>query len=302
MSSESDAGEMVQKLMDMMTLESVGSDRFVGQHESIGTPNLYGGHVLAQALMAASHTVSSDRSAHSLHGYFLLPGEHIDLEYQVERIRDGRSFSTRRIVAIQRGREIFEAMASFHVPEYGVAHQFDMLDVQGPEGLERESVQIQRMKDRLPPRYQAPNVAPIGIEYRRVQPYDFLDPKPYTGINSIWMRAVGSLPDDPAMHRAVLAYASDHGLLMTPMMQHGLSFVLGQVVPASLDHAMWFHRDFRVDDWILYQTDSPSAHGARAFCRGNFFTRDGQLIASVAQEGMMRIPPSGARAPAAGGA
>jgi len=300
MSSESDAGEMVQKLMDMMTLESVGADRFVGLHESIGTPNLYGGHILAQALMAASHTVPSDRPAHSLHGYFLLPGEHIDLEYQVERIRDGRSFSTRRIVAIQRGREIFEAMASFHVPEYGVAHQFDMLDVQGPEGLERESVQIQRMKDRLPPRYQAPNVAPIGIEYRRVQPYDFLDPKPYTGVNSIWMRAVGSLPDDPAMHRAVLAYASDHGLLMTPMMQHALSFVLGQVVPASLDHAMWFHRDFRVDDWILYQTDSPAAHGARAFCRGNFFARDGRLIASVTQEGMMRIPPSSVRVPAAG--
>lgn len=279
-----------QPLPQLLTLEAASADRFTARSESIGTPHLYGGQVLAQALVAASKTVPADRPVHSLHGYFLLPGAHTEVAYQVQRIRDGRSFSTRRVCAVQGDKEIFEAMVSFHVAETGVAHQSDMAAVAGPEGVQSEIEQLKRLRDRLPPKFQTPNVAPVGLEYRRVQPFDFLVPRAHQGLNSIWLRPVAPLPDDPMLHRAVLAYASDHGLLMTPMVHHGLSFVLGQVIPASLDHAMWFHRDFRLDDWVLYQTDTPVAHGARAYCRGTFYSSRGELIASTVQEGVMRIP------------
>ena len=284
---------MSSPVSDLLDLESVGADRYVGKAVTIGTPNLYGGHVLAQSLMAASRTVDADRHSHSLHGYFLLPGEHNDIEYQVERVRDGRSFSTRRVVALQRGKEIFEMTASFHLAESGVVHQIAAVATVGPDALESEGQQIQRMKDRLPARFQVPNVSPIGIEYRRVEPFDYLAPQACEGVNSIWLRASAVLPDDPALHRALLAYASDHGLLMAAMVHHGLSFVKGHVLPASLDHAMWFHQDFRMDDWILYQTESPAAQGARAFCRGHFFARNGRLIASTTQEGMLRLLEAG---------
>jgi acyl-CoA thioesterase-2 len=280
----------VQELVDLVSLDEVEPDVFKGTSFSIGTPNLYGGQALGQALAAANRTVGPDRGAHSLHAYFLLPGRHEDVRYEVTRIRDGRSFSTRRVVAKQQDQEIFELMVSFHAKERGVEHQFAMPTVAGPDGLDSNADRLERLLEQAPEGLRRRKIRLPGLDFRAVEPFDPLDPKPQVGPQSTWVRAVSALPDDPHLHRAVLAYASDHGLLMTAMLEHGLSILLGQVIPASLDHAMWFHHDFRMDDWLLYVTDSPSAAHGRGFCRGSFYTRDGQLVASTAQEGVLRIP------------
>ncbi|UQP02851.1 acyl-CoA thioesterase II [Burkholderia multivorans] len=279
--------QLPQDLIDLLNLEQVNADVFIGKSKGVGTTNLYGGQMLAQALAAACRTVPADRSAHSLHSYFLLPGIHEDVRYKVTRVRDGRSFSMRRVVGEQGGKDIFELTVSFQTAGAGVEHQFEMPQVPPPESLESEAAFMERM---VPEHFRGRHIVPIGIEYRRVQPFDFSEPKAYAGTNFTWLRATPLLPDDPHLHRAVLTYASDHGLLITPMIQHGLSFVLGQVILGSLDHAMWFHRDFRADDWLLYCTDAPSAANARGFSRGSFYTRDGVLVASAAQEGFMRVP------------
>jgi acyl-CoA thioesterase-2 len=245
--------------------------------------------VLGQSLAAASRTVGADRPVHSMHAYFLLPGEHAPIEYSVDRVRDGRSFTTRHVVARQGERIIFEMSASFQTVDDGVEHQLAMPAVEGPEGLASELDQRLALGERLPERWRIKGLEPHGIEYRRVEADDLLTPIVRPSESGIWMRAIAPLPDDPVVHRALLAYASDHGLLRAAMLPHGLSFMSGQVRPASLDHAMWFHRDFRMDDWLLYVLDSPSASGARGLCRGSLFTRDGRLVASTAQEGMLRI-------------
>ena len=283
------ASRLVDELVALMQLEPLGGDRFRAQSEDIGTPAVFGGQVLGQSLAAASLTVGADRPVHSMHAYFLLPGEHAPIEYSVDRVRDGRSFTTRHVVARQGERIIFEMSASFQTVDDGVEHQLAMPAVEGPEGLVSELDQRLALGDRLPERWRIKGLEPHGIEYRRVEADDLLTPIVRPSESAIWMRAIAPLPDDPVVHRALLAYASDHGLLRAAMLPHGLSFMSGQVRPASLDHAMWFHRDFRMDDWLLYVLDSPSASGARGLCRGSLFTRDGRLVASTAQEGMLRI-------------
>ena len=283
------ASRLVDELVALMQLEPLGGDRFLAQSEDIGTPAVFGGQVLGQSLAAASLTVGADRPVHSMHAYFLLPGEHAPIEYSVDRVRDGRSFTTRHVVAHQQERIIFEMSASFQTVDDGVDHQLAMPAVEGPEGLIGELDQRRALGDRLPERWRIKGLEPHGIEYRRVEADDLLTPVARPSESAIWMRAIAPLPDDPVVHRALLAYASDHGLLRAAMLPHGLSFMSGQVRPASLDHAMWFHRDFRMDDWLLYVLDSPSASGARGLCRGSLFTRDGRLVASTAQEGMLRI-------------
>jgi acyl-CoA thioesterase-2 len=283
------ASRLVDELVALMQLEPLGGDRFLAQSEDIGTPAVFGGQVLGQSLAAASLTVGADRPVHSMHAYFLLPGEHAPIEYSVDRVRDGRSFTTRHVVARQQERIIFEMSASFQTVDDGVDHQLAMPAVEGPEELISELDQRRALGDRLPERWRIKGLEPHGIEYRRVEADDLLTPVVRPSDSAIWMRAIAPLPDDPVVHRALLAYASDHGLLRAAMLPHGLSFMSGQVRPASLDHAMWFHRDFRMDDWLLYVLDSPSASGARGLCRGSLFTRDGRLVASTAQEGMLRI-------------
>jgi acyl-CoA thioesterase-2 len=289
----STAARVVADLVDLMRLETLGADRFLAQSEDIGTPAVFGGQVLGQALMAASRTVEADRPAHSMHAYFLLPGEHAPIEYSVDRVRDGRSFTTRHVVARQGERIIFEMSASFQTVDDGVEHQLPMPAAAGPEGLASELEQRIAMGERLPARWRDKGLVPHGLEYRRVDPDDLLAPAVRPSESALWMRAIAPLPDDPNVHRALLAYASDHGLLGAAMRPHGLSFMSGQVRPASLDHAMWFHRDFRLDDWLLYSLDSPSASGARGLCRGSIFARDGRLVASTAQEGMLRVRRAG---------
>jgi acyl-CoA thioesterase-2 len=197
------------------------------------------------------------------------------------------------VVARQQDRVIFEMSASFQTVDEGIEHQLPMPEAAGPEGLPSELDQRIALGDRLPAMWRPKALMPHGIEYRRVEPDDLLAPAPRSSESGVWMRAIAPLPDDPLVHRALLAYASDHGLLRAAMLPHGLSFMSGQVRPASLDHAMWFHRDFRMDEWLLYCVDSPSANGARGLCRGSIFTRDGRLVASTAQEGMLRILPKG---------
>jgi len=283
------AARLVDELVALMQLEPLGGDKFLAQSEDIGTPAVFGGQVLGQSLAAASLTVGADRPVHSMHAYFLLPGEHAPIEYSVDRVRDGRSFTTRHVVARQQERIIFEMSASFQTVDEGVEHQFTMPTVQGPEGLVSELDQRIALGDRLPERWRIKGLEPHGIEYRRVEADDLLTPEVRPSESAIWMRAIAPLPDNPVVHRALLAYASDHGLLRAAMLPHGLSFISGQVRPASLDHAMWFHRDFRMDDWLLYVLDSPSASGARGLCRGSLYSRDGRLVASTAQEGMLRV-------------
>jgi acyl-CoA thioesterase-2 len=283
------AARLVGELVALMQLEPLGGDRFLAQSEDIGTPAVFGGQVLGQSLAAASLTVGADRPVHSMHAYFLLPGEHAPIEYSVDRVRDGRSFTTRHVVARQQERIIFEMSASFQTVDEGVEHQFEMPKVECPEGLVSELEQRIALGDRLPERWRVKGLEPHGIEYRRVEAGDLLTPEVRPAESAIWMRAIAPLPDDPVVYRALLAYASDHGLLRAAMLPHGLSFMSGQVRPASLDHAMWFHRDFRMDDWLLYVLDSPSASGARGLCRGSLYSRDGRLVASTAQEGMLRV-------------
>jgi acyl-CoA thioesterase-2 len=285
----STAARLVDELVGLMQLEPVGEDRFLGQSENLGTPAVFGGQVLGQSLLAASRTVGADRPVHSMHAYFLLPGEHAPIEYSVDRVRDGRSFTTRHVVARQQERIIFEMSASFQTVDEGVEHQFEMPRTAGPEGLASDLELRIALGDKLPEMWRAKATEAHGIEFRRVEPDDLLAPAPRHAESSTWLRVIAPLPDDPIVHRALLAYASDHGLLRAAMLPHGLSFMSGQVRPASLDHAMWFHRDFRMDDWLLYVVDSPSAGGARGLCRGSLFARDGRLVASTAQEGMLRV-------------
>lgn len=296
MTDPATAARLVDDLVDLMQLEPLGDDRFRAQSEDLGTPAVFGGQVLGQSLMAASRTVDADRPVHSMHAYFLLPGEHAPIDYAVDRVRDGRSFTTRHVVARQGERIIFEMSASFQTVDAGVEHQMPMRVVGGPDGLKSDLQRRIDLGDRLPERVRAKGVQPHGIEFRPVEADDLLAPARREATRSIWLRAVAPLPDDPLIHRALLAYASDHGLLGAALLPHGLSYMQPGVRMASLDHAMWFHRDFRLDDWLLYQLDSPSASGARGLARGSLFTRDGRLVASTAQEGMLRArnpPPDG---------
>jgi acyl-CoA thioesterase-2 len=251
---------------------------------------VFGGQALAQALVAARHTVQEGREAHSLHGYFILPGDLArPIIYFVDRLRDGKSFTTRQVTAIQDGRAIFNMAVSFQVAEEGVEHQVEMPRVPEPEALEDELVLVRSSADHLPERLRAVYTQDRPIEFRPVDPVDPIAPEARPPLKYVWFRAVDSLSDELVLHQAVLAYASDYGLLATALLPHRLSLQNPRLQAATLDHAIWYHRPFRVDDWLLYAMDAPAAAGGRGFTRGSIFTRSGELVASVAQEGLLRV-------------
>src|SRR5690606_15248074 len=282
---------MVQDLIGLLQVEQLELNLFRGVSADIGSPNVFGGQVLGQALAAASRTVEG-RSVHSLHAYFLRPGDkNAPIVYDVDRIRDGKSFTTRRVVAIQHGRPIFNTSISFQVEEDGVEHQDEMPDVPGPEGLKSEREVRESFLHHLPEKAHARFLRQRAIELREVETIDPLKPVPDPAQFKCWLRADERLPDDPVLHRSMLAYTSDFNLLQAAMIPHAMTFVQRDLHIASLDHAMWFHRDFRMDDWLLYVTDSPSTSNSRGLCRGKVFTRDGRLVASTVQEGLIRRAP-----------
>jgi acyl-CoA thioesterase-2 len=276
-------------LLATLDLERLEDNLFLGARGNEGWQRVFGGQVLGQALMAAARTVDADRSVHSLHGYFLLAGDPSrPIVYDVERIRDGGSFTTRRVKAIQHGRPIFSMSSSFHKAEPGFGHQSEMPQVPPPEELANPKDLIAGLIDALPQSMRSYWSRERPIDMRVVDVSRYLTRDKKVPLQHIWIRANGKLPDDPAIHQAVLAYASDFTLLDTALIAHGKLLFDADVQLASLDHALWYHRPFRADEWLLYVQDSPNAYGARGFCRGSIFTREGTLIASVVQEGLMR--------------
>lgn len=282
--------DLVEELVRLLNLEAIEVNLFRGESRDVGGRSVFGGQVLAQALMAAYHTQTEKRHCHSLHAYFLRPGDiKIPIVYDVDRIRDGGSFTTRRVVAIQNGEAIFNMSASFQVAEQGLEHQIAVQpDVPSPDTLESEYSLRQQAAHRVPERLRAVFTQRRPIDIRPVNPADFMNPNPRTPRRQVWFRADGPLGDDLAIHQAMLTYASDFGLLGTGMMAHGLSFADPQVQAASLDHVLWFHHPFRADEWLLYDMESPAAMSARAFNRGLIY-QNGKLVASVCQEGLMRV-------------
>lgn len=280
---------IVTELLTVLDLEPIAEDSYRGHSLTIGWPRVFGGQVVAQALVAATRTVPATRPPHSLHAYFLLGGDPKEpILYEVERIRDGRSFTTRRVVAKQHGRAIFAMSVSYHDPETGVSHQLPMPEVPAPDSLP----DARAIAAKAGPGIPAPVLAYFGrerpIELRPVEVARYLRREPRDPRFHVWLRAAAPLPDDPAIHRAVLAYASDMTLLDATLIAHGQTVFDGEIQSASLDHALWFHQPFRADEWLLYAQDSPSAGGARGFARGLIYSQDGRLVASVAQEGMIR--------------
>ncbi|MFE8070536.1 acyl-CoA thioesterase II [Marinobacteraceae bacterium S3BR75-40.1] len=279
---------VTRSLVELMTLTPVGDDHFRGESQDLGFPNVFGGQVLGQSLMAGCRTVK-ERLPHSLHAYFLRPGDpHEQIDYEVQRVRDGGTFSTRRVIARQGGKEILTAMVSFQVEEEGFDHQLDMPDAPAPESLESEEEARQKLEPYMPEKRKAQLLAERAIDIRIAEPVNPLKPEARPPHKQNWFRAKGDLPDDEILHRCLLAYSSDFGLLGTSMHPHAVTFMHPNMQVASLDHAVWFHRPLRMDDWLLYDMDSPSASGGRGFNRGNIFNRRGELVASTAQEALIR--------------
>jgi len=285
---------VLDDLLHLLKLERIEDNIFRGESRDIGGAQVFGGQVLGQALSAAHHTVES-RRAHSLHAYFLRRGDmQAPIIYDVDRSRDGGSFSVRRVVAIQHGRPIFNLAASFQKPEQGLEHQVQMPEVEGPEGLPDLTEVAPAILERIPEKMHRYLTAQRAFEFRPVEAMDFMSPEPRAPSKYVWIRAVDALPVQQSLHQNLLAYVSDYELLGTATLPHGLPFGQGRVLMASLDHALWFHRDAKIDDWLLYAMDSPNASGGRGFARGQFFSRDGRLIASAAQEGLVRVRSEGA--------
>lgn len=281
---------IVRELIALLQLEKLEDNLFRGQSRDIGTRYVFGGQVLGQSLSAAQQTVDPTRNAHSLHAYFLRAGD-IDapIIYNVERTRDGQSFSARRVVAIQHGQPIFTMTASFHVPEPGAEHQFPMPLVPMPEDLPKIDMVSADELDRVPAKRQRwlNNSGPF--EFRHVYPRNEVHPTKQPPYQNVWFRLIDRVPDSEVLHRSLLAYASDFHLIGTTTFPHAISYLQPNVRMASLDHAIWFHRPFRTDEWLLYSCDSPSAQHSRGLARGMIFTRDGILVASTAQEGLIRV-------------
>ena len=280
---------LTRLLEETLRVDPLEENFFRGSPIPMARGRTFGGLVISQALMAATATVGAERPAHSLHGYFMRPGDALaPVLYQVERDRDGRSFATRRVIAIQNGQPILNLAASYHAPEDGWSHQDEMPDVPPPEDLKSDRELVEEIADELPP-------ATLEF-YRRPRPVDMrpVDPGPpyrrgkRAPVQALWFKVRGKMSDDPAIHRGALAFSSDFGLMGTGLLPHDKTFSDGDVMTASLDHALWFHGDFRADDWLLYHMDSPWAGGGRGFNRGRIFTRDGRLVANAAQEGLMR--------------
>ncbi|NNC76478.1 MAG: acyl-CoA thioesterase II [Woeseiaceae bacterium] len=287
---------VLSDLISLLGLERIEDNIFRGDSRDIGSPQVFGGQVLGQALSAAQHTVD-DRVAHSLHAYFLRRGDmEAPIVYEVDRARDGGSFSNRRVVAIQHGRPILNMAASFQKIESGLEHQARMPDVPGPEELRALHEYESELPDTLPLKLRRFLFRERPFEFRPVRPINFQKREKLPPVRYVWMRAVSDLPASTPLHQNLLAYVSDHELLGASALPHGLSFTRDNVIMASLDHAMWFHRPVQVDQWLLYSIDSPNASGARGFARGQFFTQSGDLVASTSQEGLVRIvDPSRAR-------
>lgn len=277
-------------LVSLLQLERIEDNLFRGESRDIGTRFVFGGQVLGQALSAAQQTVPEERAAHSLHAYFLRAGDiKAPIIYNVERTRDGGTFSMRRITAIQHGQTIFNAAASFQTPEHGFEHQVSMPDVAAPEDIAPPPPLSDEQIAKLPTKLQRWLGRSGPFEFRQVNPRNELDPVKRPPYNQVWFRFTETAPDSDVMHRAMLAYASDFHLIVTSSFPHGFSFLQSNVQIASLDHAMWFHRPFRVNEWLLYSCDSPTAQGGRGLARGQFFDRAGHLVASTAQEGLIRL-------------
>ncbi len=281
--------QQVSELLNHLDLEKLEVNLFRGQSRSVGSPRVFGGQVLAQALSAAMRTVPEDRFVHSLHGYFVLPGDiNLPIVFEVERIRDGGSFTTRAVKAVQKGAAIFHLTASFQLDQEGYEHQVAAPDVVRYDELVSYEGMAKQFGDQLPDNIRRMLSIQRPLEFR---PVEFLNPfasEKYEPFRNVWLRAKGQMPDERRQHELVLAYASDYNLLTTALLPHGKAIDQRNLQFASLDHAMWFHRRFRADEWLLYSIDSPSASGARGFTRGSIFDAGGKLVASVVQEGLMR--------------
>lgn len=278
----------VDQLVGLLDLERIEVNVFRGKSPEGRSQRVFGGQVLGQALVAASRTVEH-RFCHSLHAYFLVAGDpRIPILYEVDRSRDGKSFSSRRVVAIQHGRQIFHMAASFQTAERGLEHQIDAPVVPRPEGLPDEEEFRRRFAGRIPERFREHFLRKRPIEVRPVDP-EVIWPGRHPPRQAVWVRATGRLPDSEALHQCVLAYASDLTLLETSLLPHGIGWFDERLQIASIDHAMWFHHPFRADEWLLYVQDSPSASAARGFNRGLVYSAEGRLVASVAQDGLIRV-------------
>ena len=284
----------LDRLLDLLDLEQIEVNIFRGRSPDERRQRVFGGQVAGQALVAAGRTVPADRPVHSLHAYFIRPGDpSVPIVFLVDRVRDGRSFTTRRVSAVQHGKAIFTLSASFHHPEPGLEHANPMPGVPPPEMVERTPDRLRRLLGEIPPQmHDNPvdlrSVGPLSAEAER-------DPLLRTTRNLVWLRVDGDLPDDPLLHVCLMTYASDMTLLDSVLLGHGLTWLDGRTTGASLDHAMWFHRPFRADRWLLYAQDTPVAHGARGLAHGEVFTAEGELVVSVMQEGLIR---AAARPPA----
>jgi len=281
--------QAVADLLALLDLEPLEVNLFRGRSPETGWQRVFGGQVIGQALVAAVRTVEN-RVPHSMHAYFLLPGDpKVPIIYEVERIREGKSFTTRRVLAIQHGHPIFSMSVSFHNDEEGLSHQAKMPDVPVPDALTNEAEMRERFAEIMPEPVKRYYERERPIELRPVEYGRYVGQKLEDGKFNVWIRATGRLPDDPAIHQCVLAYASDLTLLDTALVPHGRTLFEKEFMAASLDHALWIHRPFRADDWLLYAQDTPNLSGSRGFSRGLIFTRDGTLVASVAQEGLVRM-------------
>lgn len=280
---------VMQDVLDLLDLETIEKGIFRGTSRNFFGRNVFGGQVLGQALMAAGRTVEG-RLPHSLHGYFLRAGDvKAPIVYQVETIRDGKSFCTRNVKGIQHGENIFLMSASFAVFEEGLDHQVEMPKVQGPDDLPSEHQLRALIAPMIPEKIRAVFERERPVEIRPIDPVNPFAPVKKEAKRHQWMKAQTRLPDDPLLHMCILAFASDFGLMSTAMLPHGVSYMQNNVQAASLDHAMWFHREFRIDEWLLYDMDAPNASASRGMNFGRVFTQDGKLVATVAQEGLMRL-------------
>ncbi len=282
-------GTALDDLIALLDLEALEVNLFRGVSPDEKMQRVFGGQVAGQALVAAGRTVDADRSVHSLHAYFLRSGDpSVPIVYEVDRIRDGKSFSTRRVVAIQHGRAIFNLQASFQIVESGPEHQTPMPSVQEPESLPTYRERLEPFLDKFGPDVVEWLTRDRPIDTRPTEMPSWLDHAPRPPHQDVWIRANGTLPDDPLLHDCIVAYASDLTILDTAMLPHGVNWQDGQFMVASLDHAMWFHQQFRADEWLLYHQDSAIAHGARGLARGEIFRQDGVLAVTVMQEGLIR--------------
>ena len=281
---------LLESTLNLFNLNKIDRDIFTWTGKSVGWARIFGGQVMAQTLIAAYETIEKKHMAHSFHGYFLRPGQ-MDkpIVFDVDRIRDGKSFSTRRVRAIQEGEAIFNSSISFQKREKGLTHQIDMPEVPGPEGLLNEWQHRKNASDQIDKKYLPIFLREREIEMRPVEPQDFLNPKKSPPYKNTWMKPDGIMPKDEKIHQALLLYASDMGLLGTANNPHGLSFMSPLLQSASLDHATWFHSKLDFSDWLLYHINSPVSGNARGFSRGSIYRKDGKLVASCAQEGLMRV-------------